>query len=282
MSRVYEEQTTTNCAATQWGVISRARALDAGLTRNSIHRHVKSGRWKKVLPGVYRVAGAPKCWQQDVIAAVLWAGEGAVASHSCAGAVFGLNNFKPGRAEISFAGSLRPNGLPVTVHRVRSFGPADRMVYRGIPVTSAARMVVDLAGELDLPALVRLIDDCLRRKLFTFTRLRWQVKQTGKKPGVPLLRKVLENPVMAHSVLERKMLDLLESASLPAPVMQLPILESAKLIGRVDFAYPDKKLVIETDGRWFHFGDEKFEEDRQRRNALESRGWRVLNLPGAT
>lgn len=281
MARAYSKNPHTECdsvASNQHGLISRDQAIAYGMTNNTIHYATATGRWIKILPGVYRLAAVAQTWQQEVMAAVVWAGDGAVASHESAAAVLGLDNFKPDKIEISTPRSIRPNGLPIVVHRVKRFGTADRTVHRGIPITSPARLVIDLAGELDLPALVRVIDDCLRRRYFTFIRLRWQVKQAGKKPGVRNLRRVLENPVVPHSVLERKMVELLDSANLPKPAMQLRIKENANLIGQVDFSYPNRKLVIETDGRWFHFGDERFEEDRQRRNALESRGWRVLNF----
>ena len=43
----------------------------------------------------------------------------------------------------------------------------DRTVVDGIPVTTALRTVIDLAPELGERELSRMIDDCLRRRLFT-------------------------------------------------------------------------------------------------------------------
>jgi very-short-patch-repair endonuclease len=68
------------------------------------------------------------------------------------------------------------------------------------------------------------------------------------------------------------------SAGLPEPVRQLDSGDAAGCIGRVDFAYPRLRLVIELDGRRHHSSKLDFESDRARDNRLVAAGWRVIRF----
>ena len=217
MKPLYAANPRSRCdevASRQHGVISRGQALDSGMSRHSIERLLKAGSWIRVLPAVYRLAGAPETWFQRLIAALLWAGEEAALSHSTSAALLELDGFHRETIEVSIIKGLRSPEPWLVVHRVKAFGVADVTEVDGIRVTSPARTVVDLAGQLDQSGLLDLIDDCIRRKLFSITRLRWQVRQTGKKPGLRSLKKILKNPVVPDSVLERRLLTVLKKAGL--------------------------------------------------------------------
>jgi very-short-patch-repair endonuclease len=80
-----------------------------------------------------------------------------------------------------------------------------------------------------------------------------------------------------ESVLERRVSRLLAARALPVPQRQLRIYDEAGLIGRVDFAFPSHKVILEVDGYRFHSAKAHWEKDRERRNRLEAAGWRVLH-----
>jgi very-short-patch-repair endonuclease len=265
-------------ASSQHGVISRGQALNYGVTRHGIQGLLETRRWIRVLPGVYRLAGAPETWRQRLVASLLWAGKEAAISDTSAAALLRLDGFHPGTVEISVTRALKSPMPWLVVHHVKAFGEADVMKLDGIRVTTPARIVVDLAGRLEQSALLDLVDDCLRRRFFSVTRLRWQVRQIRSKPGLRSLKKILENPVVPDSVLERRLLSLIRLGGLPKPELQHVIRDGKVFLARVDFCYPDRRVVIEADGKWFHYGDSAFEKDRPRRNALESFGWRVLHF----
>lgn len=68
-------------------------------------------------------------------------------------------------------------------------------------------------------------------------------------------------------------------ARLPAPVAQYEIRgEDGRLLGRVDFAYPDVKLAIEIDGYGSHAGRKRWQLDLARQNRLFLAGWRFLRF----
>lgn len=50
---------------------------------------------------------------------------------------------------------------------------------------------------------------------------------------------------------------------------------------RADFAFPDKKIIVECDGREFHTSDEDRERDAIRDKYLQSKGWEVIRFTGS-
>ena len=70
----------------------------------------------------------------------------------------------------------------------------------------------------------------------------------------------------------------MQRAGLPPPVSQYEIRDQGKLLARVDFAYPEAMVAIEADGYRYHSGKVSWQRDRIRRNALTTRGWRVLHV----
>src|SRR5687768_8931645 len=95
------EAATARLAAQQHGVVSRRQALEAGMTRDMVARRVRKGAWLVALPGVYRVAGAPKTWLAQIMAAVLWGGRDAIVTHRSAARLLGLEGFASDHIEIA-------------------------------------------------------------------------------------------------------------------------------------------------------------------------------------
>ena len=85
-----EETAEAKClrlAARQHGVVSYVQLRASGLSKSAIWRRTRSSTWTEMLPGVYVVQGTPPTWPQRQMAACLWGGEGAVASHRAASAL---------------------------------------------------------------------------------------------------------------------------------------------------------------------------------------------------
>ena len=129
------DERCTMLAAEQHGCISFEQALRCGLSADAVFRRARSGRWRRILPSVYAVTGAPATWEQRLMAAVLWAGEGTAIARASAAALWKLPGFGPGRVEIYHATSKRSRS-GVIVHRVR-LDPRDATHLRGRPVTTA-------------------------------------------------------------------------------------------------------------------------------------------------
>ena len=82
-------------AGKQYGVISRAQALSAGMTPRAIGVRLAAGQWHVVHAGTYVIAGSAPVWEQGAAAASLWAGPAAALSHLTAAAVFELRSRRP-------------------------------------------------------------------------------------------------------------------------------------------------------------------------------------------
>ena len=87
-------------AARQHALVTSVQAAACGGTRPMLEHRIAAGRWQKVGPGVYRLAGAPVTWQSQLLAAVLAAGPGAMGSHRSAGFSWELDGCRPGAPEI--------------------------------------------------------------------------------------------------------------------------------------------------------------------------------------
>lgn len=83
-------------AARQYGLFSRAQALELGATAKVVERRLLGSRWSVAAPGVYALPGTQASWRRDLMVACLQAGPGALASHEAAAALHGLASFSPG------------------------------------------------------------------------------------------------------------------------------------------------------------------------------------------
>ena len=103
------EQAFAKLAARQYGVVSRKQAIALGLSPFAISRRVMAGKLREVLPGVYAIPGVPRSYCQRLMAAILWAGEGAVACHRAAASLYDLDGFTaaPVESQSSRAGRVR-------------------------------------------------------------------------------------------------------------------------------------------------------------------------------
>jgi hypothetical protein len=83
-------------ADTQYGLLSREQLCGLGVTKGMIQRRVAAGRWERMNPRVFRIAGAPESWRQSLRAATLGWGGGAVATQRSGAAMLRLARLVPG------------------------------------------------------------------------------------------------------------------------------------------------------------------------------------------
>lgn len=268
-------------AAAQYGVFAREQVARLGATRGSIDHRIRTGRWDRVAPRVFRLAGAPPSWHQSLIAACLSWGDGAVVSHRAAAALWRLAGFAPGPVELTVPRRRDRNG-PGVVHR-NLLLPPDVTTVEAIAVTTPARTLLDIASVAP-PAAVEEALDALRRRLVSMARLRWRLTQLGRKgrPGLATMHSLINarDPGVAvpESVFERRLLRVLKRARLGRPVAQYPIRKGGRTVAVVDFAFPDARLALEADGYRWHSGRVRWEHDRVRGNELMLLGWRVVHV----
>jgi hypothetical protein len=141
-------------ASSQHGIVTRTQLLAAGLGPDTIKRRL-GGELLPVHRGVYRVGHSAPSVEASYMAAVLACGDDGGLSGQAAAHVYGLTRGAAPRPEVTTTRNRRVPG--VVVHRVRWLDPGQVTRYRGIPITTVPRTLVDLAAVLDPDALIRAV-----------------------------------------------------------------------------------------------------------------------------
>lgn len=252
-------------AAAQHGVVTRFQMIEAGITPAGIRHRLARGRLHQVYPGVYAVGHrilSRKGWWR---AAVFAGGDGAVLSHRAAAVLHGLI---PSTSTVDvLVLSSRPVGHGYRPHRVRSIPPEERAVVDGIPCTSVARTMLDIAPLLR----ERDLDRALRRaeELRTFDGFAMQAVLGRGRRGTRALRTALavfsrDEGTMRRlkSELERHFLELLRTHGFVLPATNV-VVATPWGEHEVDTLWSDERIVIELDGWWTHLDREAFRRDHR-------------------
>lgn len=269
-------------ARRQYGLVERSDLLAEGMESRAVTRALHSGRLEPMQAGAYRVAGTPGSWEQSVLAAVLAAGGDAVASHRSAARLWGLVDPDDDAVEISVRRARAPTPRSTIVHR--SGDLADRWCTRrgAIPVTNPLRVLVDLGAVAPRWQVADALERALVVRLVSLAAVEWARAAHARpgRSGTGVLGKVLDARALGRrppdSVLEARMGTLLQRHMLPMPVFQHEVRDGARVVARVDFAYPDRMLAIEVDGLSAHASADALQRDLARQNALVALGWKVL------
>jgi len=263
------DRAIVSLAARQHGLVSVTQLRALGLDSRAIARRVERG-WLRRRGGVFQVGPILGPCAREM-AALLRCGERALLSHLTAAVVFALRAARPGApVDVTLVGAgLRPRpGL--RLRRVHSMPPGDVTTYDGLRITTPARTIADLSSTLPAVELGRLIEEARIRNLATLDDLR------AREHGHPALRAALaihDDPQITRSEAERRLLELIRAAGLPAPHC------NARVLGfEVDMVWPDLRMVVEVDGYAFHGTREAFERDRGRDARLIAAGYRVLRV----
>ena len=273
----------SDVAGKQAGVVSRDQLLDLGFSSSAIQRAVSDGTFVWQHQGIYRVASAPASREARLWAAVLWAGEGAVLSHLTAAWLWKLDGIgfaPPDELDVSVpARRVVLHSTNVRVHRVKILEPVkDFASYRRFPCTSLARTVVDLAGVLPADELESAFNSAVRRDKANRDAIDAVLRRLGTRGRVGLASLVeialRDDLGVTDSRLEDKVRIALRRARIPLPIPQLEIPGIDGFpIGRFDFAWPEKSVVLCCDSWAFHGGRDMFEKDRRHSSALMAAGW---------
>ncbi|MGI8806294.1 MAG: type IV toxin-antitoxin system AbiEi family antitoxin domain-containing protein [Acidimicrobiales bacterium] len=269
-------------AEQQHGLVTIAQARAAGLSRSAILHRLDCGRWQQAGAGVYRLAGTARSWEQRLTALVLASGPVAAASHRSAAALLSIPGFeRAGAVEVVTPRPRRHRDPDCLVHRWRVLPEHHLTEVDGIVTTRAARTLVDLAGVLHPLRTERALDNCLAARTVTVGTVRAtfiDLARPGRK-GVAVMRRLLDERgagyVPPASELEACFLAVVRRHDLPEPLRQFDVGDVAGWIGRVDFAYPVRKLLIELDSHRHHSSKLDREADTARDRRLRAIGWRV-------
>ena len=268
-------------ARLQHGLITSNQAVQA-LGRSRKNRWVAEGRLISVQPAVFRVAGSPSTWHQNLLAASL-ATDGIV-SHRAAAELWGL--IQPaGYIELSVPKSVnRGVRPPAIVHRIGDLRPGLAVERDGLRFTDAVRTVIDLGLVMPWWLVHRAIAKGISSKALTVSQVRALRDALGRpgRNGTGIVRAILDGKLLylgkEESELEKRFTALAKRYGVPPLTLQHQVWENGRFVARVDAARPEIKLAIEVDGFEHHSTPEAFQMDRSRQNHLVALGWTVLRF----
>lgn len=264
-------------ADAQHGVVTRRQLLSLGLGAGALEHRLRTRRLVRLHRGVYAVGHRALAPRGHQLAAVLACGPGAVLSHKSAGALWELLVTAQLRIDVTVPGTSRaPRRGRIRLHRARELVEEDLAEVDGIPVTSPARTLLDLAGTLNRAQLLRAVEQSQRCGRLNLPAIERVIGRHPTRRGAGQLRALLRQyvgPVPVRSELERRFLELATDSGLPTPQVNV------KVAGlEVDVYWPQWRLVVELDGRAFHSDPRSFERDRVRDARLQRARCRVLRV----
>jgi very-short-patch-repair endonuclease len=257
-------------------VVSTEQLAALGYTRSSVAKAAKVGRLHRVHRGVYVVGHHRMAWHGRCMAAVL-AASPSVASHLSAGWLWGLLQSRPGTLHVSCRRS-RHAKRPFVTHTA-DLARADLARRDGIPVTSLARTILDLAvdsRERTVRRFIRRADD---DKTFDLRAMEDLLVRTKGHRGQAKVRAALEiydeTPAFTRSDLEKRFLEVVREAGLPAPSMNY-FVEGYE----IDAWWTEARFGVELDIFETHGSRLSFEEDRERDDELLLAGIETTRVTG--
>ena len=155
----------------------------------------------------------------------------------------------------------------------------DVVYVDGLPCTTVARTLVDLAGCVPFGVLEGAIRQAQVRGLLDLGEIIDVMRAYPRPRGIRRLRAILDDPVLlapTRSGPERVALRALLDAGWRRPVVNGLVNGTRE---RVDFHWPEHRLVLEVDGPTHHASSVQRARDARRDALLRARGWRVVRLP---
>jgi very-short-patch-repair endonuclease len=266
-------------AERQLGFVHRLQLRAAGLGRGAIEHRV-ARRWLHPYHRDVYLVGRRLLERLGLaMAAVLHFRGRAVVSHTTAASIWGLTeDASVGAlpAVVTVVGVDARSRPGLKVHRAAQLERSDLRRRLGLPVSSPARALLELAGESNGLRLETALAVCRRERLATDADVLAAVDRAPRHPGAGTLRALLARAggaAMTRSEAERTLLGLIRAAELPQP------LSNVKLEGvEVDLLWREQRLVVEIDGFAFHGDRAAFERDRRRDQRLAAAGYRVMRV----
>jgi very-short-patch-repair endonuclease len=249
------------------GVATTGELRRLGVTRAILRDRIRRGWLIRRHSGVYLVGPLTGPFSEEMAAVVAIGADAALSLHAGA-ALWRMRPAVGGPIDVSVQGRHARSRPGIRVHNVRAF---ERTVHRGIPVTTPAWTLLDLAAILGADDLARAVEEARVLGLVSPAEL----ERLPRRPGrAALLDAVRVEPRMTRSEAERRLLALVRRAGLPTPRTNVRVAGH-----EVDALWPRQRLIAEVDGFAAHgLTRAQFERDRARDAQLVAAGHRVIRI----
>jgi len=227
---------------------------------------------------VYAVGGAVLPREGRWLAAVMACGPGAVLSHVSAAVHWNLLSYEPSRPEVTAPASRK--GAPgIRLHRSHALDARDTTNHQGIPTTTLARTLLDIAAQVPEHHLERALAQAERLQLYDHSALLDVIQRSNGHRGTRTLNTAIAgDPQFTRGELEALMNQLARDYNLPQPECNTSVLAHDGKSYEVDCYFPAHRVVVETDGWETHRTRHAFESDRAKDTALTAAGYIVVRF----
>lgn len=249
--------------------------LDAGLRTGEIKHRVATKRLHREHRGVYCVGFQDTSAIGLFMAAVLACGPRSVLSHRCAAILLGLlSGAAPRSIDVTVGGRSCRSRVGIQVHLPHHLLRSDVTLVDGIPCTTAARTLVDLAAQAPVHEYEEAYDQARRLRLVPPRALERQLAR--QRPGVRAIRDLHQGPDLRFRF-ERDVRRFLLAEGYP-PARFNELIATPLGTPMVDVVWPEHRFALELDSRAHHADSRAFETDRERDIALELAGIAVRRV----
>jgi very-short-patch-repair endonuclease len=165
------------------------------------------------------------------------------------------------------------------IHHSRTLIAEDLTEVDGIPVTTVARTLLDLAAVLSARDLGYAIDRAERLQVFDLNAVEEVLSRARGRRGAKALRKATAawHPTDHRNDFEARFQELVRHANLGAPLANV-FVDGEQYRHEVDAFWPAHRLVVQLDSFDYHRTRRDREKDATSDADLELAGYRVLRL----
>jgi Transcriptional regulator, AbiEi antitoxin/Protein of unknown function (DUF559) len=276
------DRSLVELAARQHGVFALWQVRSIGLTENAVQKRSRAGRLYRLYRGVYALMpGSLLSREGRWLAAVLACGPGASLSHRSAAHLYELRATSRMGVDVIVPRGRERRYVGIDVHQSTHLTADDLRVVQSIPVTTLARMMLDLAAVVEQRAVERVIEEAAVRGVFDLWAVTDQLERNPKHPGAPRLRAALgpDRAGLTDSDLEELFVAVWWPTGLPRPQTRFHVDpgDGGPLI-RADFAWPEARFDLEIDGSRYHAPARRRRRDYRRDQRLKRARWEVLRV----
>jgi very-short-patch-repair endonuclease len=272
-------------AGRQEGVLTRNQLEALGVTSRQIDGMLRDGRLVPIFHGAFAI-GHRALGPSGRMRAAALACRGAVISHRSAAALLKIGKTAPVVVDLipTMERGRKIDGIKA--HRVPFPGRGQWGYVHGIPVTTVARTIVDLAGTYGEGELGETVERAATERILDIAEIDEILACGPRRRGAPCLRRVLKpwrsvaetaKHATFRSLFEAKLLPLVAAADLPLPRFNAPVRTAERTL-EVDLLWEPQRFVLEADSRRHHGIEVAFERDHKRARELLAAGYGVLGV----
>lgn len=259
-----------------YGVVAIRSAPRWGVTPAALAKYAARHRWEGPRPGVVILPGAPACFEQAVAVALAAAGgERILASGLTAAYLLGIVDRPPSVIELITPRDVRGWEGVVIRSRCATMLRSHATKARGLPCTTGARTLLDLAAALPLAQLRLLVIDARQRKGVTLTALAAAYANLPCAPGREKIARILAelDEEVCDSALELEFRGVCRRAEIVVHPRPFPYRCPDGIVIEIDVAVPSAWVAVECDGLSSRAERASLTKQHRRQNQAVAGGW---------